>query len=268
MLENLNEYVNNVKDEMIVFTEKDFSIPTQSEIDAIFESLTPKIKGLIEEAKSGEKYSTLDFDKGTTKPLKDEDAKELLRKWQENDDLEARNTLIQHNIMLVRKIAHKMNLDKRFIQDNIQTGVIGMVKAFDKFDLDKYAKVKLSSYLGKYVKGYMLNNINKRDNYHASLDVSLKGKEGEEGKSFKDDLIEPAGDASEISIRADDLKKMRLAIANLNDKEKEMIKLYFGLENGDRKTFKEIGQAMGGVSKVAARKAITKILDKLKKEMK
>jgi len=236
---------------------------SDSFVKELIESFSPELMALLTEANS-----PLKFDKGTDKHLPPAEQDELLIKWREDKDLEARNMIIQANYKRILKIAHKLKFDKRFCDDNVNVmvGVEGMVRALDTFDMKRIGKVKLSTFLATSVKGYMLNNINKKDNYHSSLDIKLKGKEGAEGKTRGDNVHDDKDDVEAQVYKTDDIKRMRLVIANLKGDDKEVIKDYFGLESGKSMTFKEVGEKHN-MSKVGMRKKITKILALLKKKM-
>lgn len=201
-----------------------------------------------------------------TRILPDDEIKALIAVYKvdtkSDKGIEARNKVIMSNVNLVWKIVHKLNLSNRFNEDNFSIGILGIVKAIDNYDLTK-ARGKFSSYLFTSVKGYILNSINTKDNWHASLDVELKGKDGDAIKNtFKDKLVSKDETPSEIKVKDDDLNSMRLAIANLPEKESLMIKMYFGLLKGRKKTYEQIGKETG-MSKMGVQKAVKRIIKKL-----
>ena len=63
-----------------------------------------------------------------------EEERELGRRMLENNDLRARNRLIEHNLRLVRWIAGKYGWSKIELEDLIQEGNIGLMTAADKYD--------------------------------------------------------------------------------------------------------------------------------------
>ena len=75
-----------------------------------------------------------------------------------NGDEEARNRLIRGNLRLVVKIAHDFKNNGLPIQDLISEGNIGLMRAVDKFDPSKGAK--LSSYAAWWIKQAMRRALN------------------------------------------------------------------------------------------------------------
>ena len=75
-----------------------------------------------------------------------------------NGDEDARNRLIRGNLRLVVKIAHDFKNNGLPIQDLISEGNIGLMRAVDKFDPSKGAK--LSSYAAWWIKQAMRRALN------------------------------------------------------------------------------------------------------------
>lgn len=69
------------------------------------------------------------------------DACELLRAYHEDGDLEARERLITEYMPLVRSLAHRYARRGEPLDDLVQVGSIGLIKAIDRFDLDRGVKL-------------------------------------------------------------------------------------------------------------------------------
>ena len=84
------------------------------------------------------------------KPLPNDQIIELLKKWQKDGDLEARNRVVEHNIGLCFDCAHKIS-NMQDSEDVAMSGVIGLIKACDDFDVSRglsfgnYAYFRISS---------------------------------------------------------------------------------------------------------------------------
>ena len=78
------------------------------------------------------------------KPLSAQRERELLLKMKQNNDLDARNELIEHNLRLISHIIKKYysNYDEQ--DDLISIGTIGLIKAIDSFDINK--GIRLATY--------------------------------------------------------------------------------------------------------------------------
>jgi RNA polymerase sigma-B factor len=72
------------------------------------------------------------------------DDKVLLRKYHEEGDLAARDQLIEQYMSLVRSLARRYAYRGEQLDDLVQIGAIGLIKAIDRFDLDR--GVELTTY--------------------------------------------------------------------------------------------------------------------------
>jgi RNA polymerase sigma-B factor len=72
------------------------------------------------------------------------DDKILLRKYHEEGDLAAREKLIEQYMSLVRSLARRYAYRGEQLEDLVQIGAIGLIKAIDRFDLER--GVELTTY--------------------------------------------------------------------------------------------------------------------------
>ncbi len=72
------------------------------------------------------------------------DDKILLRRYHEDGDLQAREQLIEQYMSLVRSLARRYAYRGEQLDDLVQIGAIGLIKAIDRFDLDR--GVELTTY--------------------------------------------------------------------------------------------------------------------------
>jgi RNA polymerase sigma-B factor len=70
--------------------------------------------------------------------------KQLLRRYHESGDLEARERLIEQYLPLVRSLARRYSHRGEQLEDLVQVGCIGLIKAIDRFDVDR--GVELTTY--------------------------------------------------------------------------------------------------------------------------
>jgi RNA polymerase sigma-B factor len=70
--------------------------------------------------------------------------RELLRRYHEQGDLQAREQLIEQYMSLVRSLARRYSYRGEQLEDLVQIGAIGLIKAIDRFDLDR--GVELTTY--------------------------------------------------------------------------------------------------------------------------
>ena len=70
--------------------------------------------------------------------------RELLRRYHEGGDLEAREQLIERHLPLVRSLARRYANRGEQLEDLVQVGSIGLIKAIDRFDVER--GVELTTY--------------------------------------------------------------------------------------------------------------------------
>ena len=66
-------------------------------------------------------------------PLSSEEEEYYIKKYLDNNDKDARNTLIEHNLRLVAHIVKKYDHSKEETDDLISIGTIGLIKGIDSF---------------------------------------------------------------------------------------------------------------------------------------
>jgi RNA polymerase sigma-B factor len=72
------------------------------------------------------------------------DDRVLLRRYHEDGDLRAREQLIEQYMSLVRSLARRYSHRGEQLEDLVQIGAIGLIKAIDRFDLER--GVELTTY--------------------------------------------------------------------------------------------------------------------------
>ena len=76
--------------------------------------------------------------------MTDVDDRTLLRRYHEQGDLAARDQLIEQYMSLVRSLARRYAYRGEQLDDLVQIGAIGLIKAIDRFDVDR--GVELTTY--------------------------------------------------------------------------------------------------------------------------
>ena len=76
--------------------------------------------------------------------MTDVDDRALLRRYHEDGDLAARDQLIERYMSLVRSLARRYAYRGEQLDDLVQIGAIGLIKAIDRFDVDR--GVELTTY--------------------------------------------------------------------------------------------------------------------------
>ena len=101
-------------------------------------------------------------------PLSSEE-ETLLLTHLDDDVLEARQTLIEHNLRLVVYIAKKFDNTGVGVEDLISIGTIGLIKAINTFKSDK--NIKLATYASRCIENEILMHL--RRNSRIKTEVSI-----------------------------------------------------------------------------------------------
>lgn len=190
----------------------------------------------------------------------------MLEEYQRGSE-DARNILIERNLRLVAHIVKKYNSCSEDSDDLISIGTIGLIKGISSFDVNK--GTRLATYAARCIENEILMNI--RANKKLQNEVSLQDpigsdKEGNEISLF--DIIEHDGDSVldevELKIQARKLySKMR---GVLRKRERMVLEMRYGLNNGAARTQREIA-AILGISRSYVSRIEKKAIKKLYKEM-
>ncbi|MBQ6347455.1 MAG: sigma-70 family RNA polymerase sigma factor [Clostridia bacterium] len=166
------------------------------------------------------------------KPLPPDEEQALLARMQAGD-ADAANTLIEHNLRLVAHIARKYAQPGVDQDDLVSLGTLGLIKAVHTF---RPEAGRLTAYASRCIENEMLMFFRaNRKNRNVILVGDSVGQDSEGNDIQLDDLLgtEPdlVPDAAETAIEAN--RAMRLMDEVLQPREQEVLRLRYGLEDGD-----------------------------------
>ncbi|KHE67725.1 RNA polymerase sporulation sigma factor SigE, partial [Halobacillus sp. BBL2006] len=168
-------------------------------------------------------------------PLSREEEKELLELLPKGDKA-ARAMLIERNLRLVVYIARKFENTGLNIEDLISIGTIGLIKAVNTFDPEK--KIKLATYASRCIENEILMHLRKSNklktevSFDEPLNVDWDGNE-----LLLSDILGTEEDLITKGIEKKiDKKLLKTALEQLNDREKQIMELRFGLIGKKEKT--------------------------------
>ena len=196
------------------------------------------------------------------KPLTAAEERGYIEKWQ-NGDEHAKEILIEHNLRLVAHIAKKYSGSVRDSEDIISIGTIGLIKGISSFDPQK--GTRLATYAARCVENEILMMMRARKKTQG--DVSLNETIGTDREGNQIMLIDVLkSDSADIfdEINTDiEIKQLYKNIKNeLDDRERKIIILRYGLIDGKCYTQREIAKKMkisrSYVSRIE-KKAISKL---------
>ena len=198
-------------------------------------------------------------------PLNREEETELFTRMKEEPDA-VRQTLIEHNLRLVVYIARKFENTGVGIEDLISIGTIGLIKAVNTFDPTK--KIKLATYASRCIENEILMFLRRtsRQKLEVSLDEPLN-TDWDGNELLLSDVLGTEGDMVYRSIEETVERQMlSLALSRLSIREKEIMRLRFGLGGGQEKTQKEVADIMG-ISQSYISRLEKRILSRLHRDM-
>lgn len=169
---------------------------------------------------------------------------QLLKEGNSEEAKQAKNILIERNLRLVAHIAKKYQNVDEDMEDLISIGTIGLIKAISSFDA---VRGKLSTYASRCIDNELLMLLRSRKK--SAREVSLydpigTDKEGNE-INLLDIIEQEQPDVVEKLDLNENTKKLQCLIKEvLNDREREIIFLRYGLLNGREVTQREIGELL------------------------
>ncbi|MBR6782329.1 MAG: sigma-70 family RNA polymerase sigma factor [Clostridia bacterium] len=181
---------------------------------------------------------------------------------------EARQTLIERNLRLVAFIARRYENPPTVgvnIEDLISIGTLGLIKAVNTFRSDK--NIKLATYASRCIENEILMYFRKvSGKQEVSLDEPLN-TDPDGGELLLSDVLgsdEPP--MSQAMEEAEERLALRRAVAALEERERLIIRLRFGLDGAQELTQNEVADLLG-ISQSYISRLEKKILRKLRTAM-
>ena len=183
--------------------------------------------------------------KSFPQPLTAAEEQYYLQKYTEGDQ-EAKHILIERNMRLVAHIVRKYQSMDEETEDLLSIGTIGLIKGVVTFNPDK--AVRLGTYAARCIENEVLMYLRTRKK--SARDVSLDepiGTEREVNEIQLFDIIESdTDDAHEKVALSDDVRLLYSRIETvLSPRERIVLKMRYGLYNGDEFTQREIAKKLG-----------------------
>ena len=178
-------------------------------------------------------------------PLSPSEEKYYIQKYTEGD-LEAKHILIERNLRLVAHVIKKYQTLEEDPEDLISIGTIGLIKAVVTFNPDKGNR--LAAYASRCVENEILMYL--RSKKKTGKEISLyepigTDREGNEIRLY--DIIETEEDDIPDKIHLkENIQILYEKVENeLSSREKLVLKMRYGLYNGEEYTQREIARQLG-----------------------
>ncbi len=180
-----------------------------------------------------------------------------------NGDLEARSKLIEHNLRLVVFLSKKYENTGIDLEDLVSIGTIGLIKGVNTYKLDK--NIKLATYASRCIDNEILMFLrkNKKRRTEISFEDSLS-YDSEGNELHLEDILGTESDIVTKGLEEETEKKMlHSEIAKLNERDREIMTLRYGLKSGREMTQKDVAQVLG-ISQSYISRIEKKVIRKLK----
>lgn len=199
-------------------------------------------------------------------PLEVEEEAEAIKRLCEQDDPQAKATLVEHNLRLVVYIAKRFDNTGVGVEDLISIGTIGLIKAINTFNPDK--NIKLATYASRCIENEILMYL--RRNNKTRLEVSIDeplNVDWDGNELLLSDILGTEENEVYKDIEEDVERQLVFdAINRLKRREREIMYMRFGLCGEEPLTQKEVAQKLD-ISQSYISRLEKKIIDKIRKEV-
>ena len=180
-----------------------------------------------------------------------------------NGDKKARSKLIEHNLRLVVFLAKKYENTGVDLEDLVSIGSVGLIKGVNTYKLDK--NIKLATYASRCIDNEILMFLrkNKRRKDEISFQNNLS-YDSEGNELHLEDILGTDSDVVTKGLEQEIEKKLLYEeIEKLNDRDKKIMVLRYGLYNSEEMTQKDVAELLG-ISQSYISRIEKKVIRKLK----
>ena len=220
----------------------------------ILTSLPQNFKKIIYSILSAQEIHYIGGPASLPPPLSKDEEEEFILMLKKNPE-DAKPILIERNLRLVVYIAKKFENTGINIEDLISIGTIGLIKAINTFNPEK--KIKLATYASRCIENEILMYLRKNNNRHNEISIDEPLNVDWDGNELL--LSDILGTESDIVCH-------NIEIDNLSEREKNIMKLRFGVGNCAIKTQKEVADMLG-ISQSYISRLEKRIIQRMKKDI-
>ncbi|MEE0981082.1 MAG: RNA polymerase sporulation sigma factor SigE [Acutalibacteraceae bacterium] len=198
-------------------------------------------------------------------PLSKEEEQELMDRLGDGDEA-VREKLIVHNLRLVVYIAKKFESSGVGLEDLVSIGTIGLIKAVNTFRTDK--NIKLATYASRCIENEILMFLRKTSQLRneVSIDEPLN-VDWDGNELLLSDILGSDADVVNKDIEFEDEKNLLIKTINsMNERERTIMSMRFGLDGGKEHTQKEVADILG-ISQSYISRLEKRIIERLRREI-
>ena len=194
-----------------------------------------------------------------------EQEKELLERSL-SGDLDARNTLIEHNLRLVAHVVKKYYTASADTDDLISIGTVGLIKGIDTYRPER--GVRLATYAARCAENEILMYFRSLKKSSSDISLSEALDTDTEGNSLSlMDVLAVEDDLAERVNLAEEARKVRnLVNIVLDSRESEIISARYGLNGESPLTQRECAARLG-ISRSYVSRIEKRALEKLREAL-
>ena len=198
-------------------------------------------------------------------PLARADEERAIRRAEEGDE-EAKKLLIEHNLRLVVYISKRFENTGINIEDLISIGTIGLIKAVNTFNSSK--NIKLATYASRCIENEILMYLRKISSQRTEISFDEPLNTDWDGNELLlSDILGTENDIVSRDMEDEvDRELLKIALARLTPREKQIVELRFGLNNQPECTQKQVADMLG-ISQSYISRLEKRIIRRLHKEM-
>ena len=181
-------------------------------------------------------------------------------------EAKARSILIEHNLRLVVYVAKKFDAPGTTLEDLISIGTIGLVKAVNTYDAEK--NIKLATYASRCIENEILMYMRKSSNRRGDVSIDEPLNTDWDGNELllSDVLGSDEDSVSRDIERREEEKTLIDAVRALDERERTIICMRYGLLGRREQTQKEVADALG-ISQSYISRLEKKIIRRLRDEI-
>ena len=198
-------------------------------------------------------------------PLSRDEEAELIRRLDQGEE-GVKSQLIERNLRLVVYIARRFENTGVGIEDLISIGTIGLIKAINTYQPAK--NIKLATYASRCIENEILMHLRKTTNLKSevSFDEPLN-TDWDGNELLLSDILGTESDLVMKPIEEDvDRKLLSDALEKLEERERHIITLRFGLDGKPERTQQEVADSLG-ISQSYISRLEKRIIARLKREI-
>ena len=180
-----------------------------------------------------------------------------------NGDKKARSKLIEHNLRLVVFLAKKYENTGDDLEDLVSIGSVGLIKGVNTYKPSK--NIKLATYASRCIDNEILMFLrkNKRRRGEISFEDNLSF-DSEGNELHLEDVLGTDSDIVTKGLEEEIEKKLLYEeIEKLNERDKKIMILRYGLYNSEEMTQKDVANLLG-ISQSYISRIEKKVIRKLK----